>query len=138
MPLLGPNGQPVVSGEVIDEVDETTTNDSPEATEPEPILALTAFVVYKTADGDTVMTSDVEGTAKQLTVVRPPSADEIKGMCHNTIDDVNHQGLIGVLQGLGQGIVQGTTMSVVNNLQAGAQRAMEQQQVEGLKRQLKL
>lgn len=101
MPLLGPDGNPM----------RTPPPDSGEPTEP--IKVETAFLVLRLPDGSTVMHHDVN---LPLTVGRPPTRDEVKGMCTNVIDDTNNSE-----------VAMLTTQQVLGNLmQMGQQQAQRQ------------
>ena len=101
MPLLVPDGnaarKPV---------------EQPVAEEQAPIDAVTAFIVFKLPDGSTVMHHDIN---LPITVQRPPSRDEVKGMCSNAVDDINNQE---------QAML--TTQQVIGNLMQMNQQAQRQ------------
>lgn len=99
MPLLGPDGKP-----------RQPAQPAPDPDAPrEPIAVETAFLVFRLPDGSTVMHHDI---TIPLTVARPPSRDEVKGMCANVISDTNNVEVVTM-----------TTQNVVGNLMRVGQQA---------------
>ena len=102
MPLLGPNGEPA-------RANPQQEAPGPDSGPPEPIVVDTAFLVFRLPDGTTVMHHD---TDLPLKVVRPPTRDEVKGMCANVISDTNNVEVVTM-----------TTQNVVGNLMRVGQQA---------------
>jgi hypothetical protein len=73
----------------------------------------TAFLVFRLPDGTTVMHHD---TDLPLKVVRPPTRDEVKGMCANVISDTNNVEVVTM-----------TTQNVVGNLMQMGQQQQQRQ-----------
>lgn len=59
-----------------------------EETVLELVEAETAFLIYTTPEGNTVLTPDIN---IPLTVERPPTSHEVKGALHNVLDDFQMQ-----------------------------------------------
>lgn len=59
-----------------------------EPTVLELVEAQTAFLIYTTPDGNTVLTPDIN---IPITVERAPTSHEVKGALHNVLDDFQMQ-----------------------------------------------
>jgi len=99
--LLGPDGEPAKAAQP----------DS--GKEQEPIAVDTAFLVFRLPDGTTVMHHD---TDLPLKVVRPPTRDEVKGMCANVISDTDNTE-----------VAMLTTQQVLGNLMQMGQQQQQRQ-----------
>jgi hypothetical protein len=85
----------------------------PEPEAPKVIDAEVAFVVYRTPDGRTVFTPDLDALVSPR---REPTIHDVVGMCQNSIDDAR-------AMGTGPGIAQ----AVVQNMMAVQAQAQQRQ-----------
>jgi hypothetical protein len=78
VPALGPAAAKLRAG----------LREQPHAGPAAPVEAVTAFLVYVTADGRYVLETSLDA---QVTASRPPTRDEVIGACQKVADDMRRQ-----------------------------------------------
>lgn len=113
MPLLGPNGQPVPTPEALADAHAALEDGTAEEAPAGPLPCVTAFVVYMLPDGRWQVSDDLD---VPLVPDRTAHGDDYTAGCATVMRDVQTQEFGQVMNVVGQGVVQATAQTVLQNL----------------------
>jgi hypothetical protein len=102
------------------------TVEAPEV--PEIIEAETAFLVFRTPDGRTVVSPDLD---LPVSPRREPTTHDVVGMCANAQDDIRAQAII-------PGIANGVVGMMMQAGQQQAQRQLTPEEQEALRKSMRV